>query len=207
MGFLDWFRRPPAIRDAASLADFLDRQAAFLVQKGIYEYSRARAGPYSKMLLVESSFVESANVARWRAYPLGLAMVAEAAEGVLRGPEGRPEPPLAAAIGRITLGVFDRYPVPEPLGTDKWAAAREELGQRLGFLALHPRKLAKDIPEPYAAQYFSLMPIHERLRGEDAPTLRNYLRITVCNIHEEFVRGLDRPALLASLEAPAEVET
>lgn len=206
MGMFDWFRRPPAIGDAAALADFIDRNAAFLIQKGIYEYSRARAGPYSRMLLVESTFVESANAARWRAFPLGLAMVAEAAEGVLREPEGRPDTVLAAAVAGVALGVFDRYPVPPALDDDAWAAARDELDQRLGHIALHPRKLAKDIPEPYAERYFSLMPIHERLRGEDAPTLRSYLRITLCNIHAEFVRGLDRPALIAALRAGENVD-
>jgi len=42
MGLLDFFRRPPPIRDVEALADFIDRNAAFVVQKGIYEYSRAR---------------------------------------------------------------------------------------------------------------------------------------------------------------------
>jgi hypothetical protein len=35
LGFFDIFRRPPAIQTLADIADFIDRQAAFLVQKGI----------------------------------------------------------------------------------------------------------------------------------------------------------------------------
>ena len=42
LGFFDFFRRPPPIRDAAALADFIDQNSAFVAQKGIYEYSRAR---------------------------------------------------------------------------------------------------------------------------------------------------------------------
>jgi hypothetical protein len=38
------FRRRPPIHDLDELALFIDENAAFLVQKGIYEYSRARAG-------------------------------------------------------------------------------------------------------------------------------------------------------------------
>jgi hypothetical protein len=56
-----------------------------------------------------------------------------------------------------------------------------------------------DIPDPLAQAYFDMMPIHEKLRGRDYPTIRNYLRVTLCNIHDEFVRRLDRPALTASL--------
>lgn len=80
MDLLAWFRRRPRISDRATLADFVDQNAAFLVQKGIYEYSRARAGHYSKVLFAEVGFREAVDEARWRAYPLGLAMVAELVE-------------------------------------------------------------------------------------------------------------------------------
>ena len=84
MGLFELFRRRPPIRDAQALAEFIDRQAAFLMQKGLYEYSRARAGPYAKVLFRESGFQTAVEESRWRAYPLGLAMVAEVVEGVLR---------------------------------------------------------------------------------------------------------------------------
>ena len=47
------FRPRPPIRDREALADFIDAQSAFIVQKGIYEYSRARAGHYAKVLFAE----------------------------------------------------------------------------------------------------------------------------------------------------------
>ena len=84
MGLLDIFRRKPPIRDAAAVATFIDENAAFLMQKGIYEYSRARAGHYAKVLFREAGFQAAVEMSRWRAYPLGLAMVAELVEGVLR---------------------------------------------------------------------------------------------------------------------------
>ena len=38
MGLFDiFFRRKPPIRDAAAVAAFVDENAAFLMQKGIYE--------------------------------------------------------------------------------------------------------------------------------------------------------------------------
>ena len=84
MGVFDiFFRKPPPIRDAAALADFIDGNAAFVTQKGLYEYSRVRAGHYAKVLSPEKGFQEAADQARWRAYPIGLAMVAEVADNVL----------------------------------------------------------------------------------------------------------------------------
>lgn len=78
------FGQRPAVGDTTALADFIDRHAAFIVQKGIFEYSRARAGHYAKVLFREEAFAEAVERARWSAYPLGLAMVGEMAEGVLR---------------------------------------------------------------------------------------------------------------------------
>src|SRR4029453_15042093 len=84
MGLLDLFRSKPPIRDAAAVGTFVDENAAFLMQKGLYEYSRARAGHYAKVLFREPEFLAAVEVSRWRAYPLGLAMVGEMAEGILR---------------------------------------------------------------------------------------------------------------------------
>ena len=56
-----------------------------------------------------------------------------------------------------------------------------------------------DIPEQWAQTYFDLMPIHEKLRGRDFPTTRNYLRVTMCNIHDEFSERLDVPAVMSAL--------
>src|SRR6266850_7592933 len=84
MKLLDrFFRRQPPICDKAALADFVDAQSAFLVQKGIYEYSRARAGHYAKVLFAEEGFAQSVEHARWQAFPLGLSMVGEMIDGVL----------------------------------------------------------------------------------------------------------------------------
>ena len=35
------------------------------------------------------------------------------------------------------------------------------------------------------------MPIHEKLRGRDLQTTRNYLRVSLCNIHDELVERMD----------------
>src|SRR5437899_11457087 len=75
--------------------------------------------------------------------------------------------------------------------------------QRLARVTMHPPKRVIDIPEPFAKGYFALMPIHERLRGEDFSTLRSYLRVTLCNIHDEFTKRIDPPSVVQSLRATA----
>src|SRR5256886_7656351 len=199
LGFLGFFRAPTPIRDAQGLADFIDQHAAFLMQKGIYEYSRARAGHYAKVLFRESGFQTAVEQSRWRAYPLGLAMVAELVEGVLR-PYGAERHRQLDALSGIVLSVFDRYPVPAALGEQAWSEARAGLARRLQLIGLHAPKRAFDICEPWAETYFNLMPIHEKLRGHDFPTIRNYLRVTLCNIHDELTRRLDARVMAAMLQ-------
>ena len=203
MRLLDMFRRPPPIRDALALAEFIDRNAAFVAQKGIFEYSRARAGHYAKVLFREAEFITAADLSRWRAYPLGLAMVSELVEGVLYLNYRENRHVLIASIGDITLAVFDRYPVPATMDDRTWGALRAELAQRVKHFGLHPPKWAKDIPEQFAQRYFDLMPIHENLRRAEFPTMRNYLRVTLCNIHDEFVKRADAPALVEALGSAA----
>jgi hypothetical protein len=202
MGFFDLFRRKTQIGSRAALAEFIDRQAAFLAQKGIYEYSRARAGPYSKMLFNEPAFIEAVDRARWQAYPLALAMVGEVVEGVLRprAPAGAPES--AETVLALALEVFDRYPTPEALTASAWADARATLERALKRVSLHPVKLVKDVPKQFADSYFRMMPIHKRLRAQDFPTVQNYLMATLCNIHDELVARADLPALTADVLGP-----
>lgn len=190
-----FFRRKPPIADPAALAEFIDRHAAFLVQKGIYEYSRARAGHYSKVLFREKTFQDAIEGSRWRAFPLGLAMVAEAAEGLLRPAAGDDRLALLEGLRSLVLSIFDRYPVSPAVGQPAWIELRADLANRLQRIGLHPPKRAMDIPEQFAQSYFDLMPIHEKLRRAEFPAMRNYLRVTMCNIHDELDKRLDARTL------------
>jgi hypothetical protein len=199
LGFLDFFRRRPTVCNVAALADFIDGHSAFVVQKGIYEYSRARAGHYAKILFREQAFIEAAEQSRWRAYPLGLAMVGELVEGVLRPYAGAEWRQGLETICALVLSVFDRYPAPAALGEGSWRDARAELARRLQLIGLHPVKRVIDISAPFAQAYFDLMPIHEKLRGQDFPTLQNYLKVTLCNVHDELTKRMDAQALSGML--------
>ena len=202
MGFFDMFRRAPAIREPAALADFIDNNAAFLIQKGMYEYSRARAGHYAKVLMQEPEFLEAIEKSRWQGYPLGLAMVGEMVEGVLHAAFGEERRGGLDGLAALVLSVFDRYPVPPPIGSPAWEKARSDLKRRLDQIGLHPPKFVKDIPVPLAEAYFELMPIYEKLRAPDFPAIRNYLRVSLINIHDELIGRLDVPAVARALLVP-----
>ncbi|HET9717038.1 MAG TPA: hypothetical protein VFP60_12720 [Pseudolabrys sp.] len=193
------FGRRPAIATEAGLAEFIDENAAFLVQKGLYEYSRARAGHYAKILFAEECFRAAIENSRWRAFPLGLAMLTEMIDGVLR-PHANDRRTFLDRLSAVTLSVFDRYPAPAALGAETWSEARGELLRQIEFVGMHPAKAAKDIPIRFCESYFALMPIHEKLRASEFHTISNYLRVTMCNIHHEFTTRMDAPALARELQ-------
>lgn len=199
MRLFDIFRRKPPIRDPHALADFIDENSAFLVQKAIYEYSRARAGHYSKVLFAEPEFREAVEQSRWRAYPLGLAMVAEVVDNVLHSHSADSRAQDLDKLSAVILSVFDRYPIPAALGEVTWQQLRAGMERRLKLIGLHPPKRAVDIPEPFAKSYFDLMPIHEKLRDRDFPTTHNYLKVTLCNIHDQLTKRIDLPAVTGAL--------
>jgi hypothetical protein len=204
MGLLSLFRRQPPIRDGESLGRFIDEQAAFLVQKGMYEYSRARAGHYAKVLFAEDTFIAAIEQSRWRAYPLGLMMVGEMVEGVLRPDAVDARRPALDALVAVVLAVFDRYPVPAALGAAAWHDARRDVADALSRVGARAPRAVRDIPEPFAERYFAMMPIHEKLHGGDLPTTRNYLKVTLCNIHAEFTDRLAAPPATLLLGDAAE---
>lgn len=200
MNLRQFFRRRQAIGSETALADFIDGNAAFLVQKGLYEYSRARAGHYAKVLFAEEGFHTAIERSRWRAFPLGIAMVTEMVEGVLRPYVENRRATLDKLIA-ISMSVFDRYPAPAALEPQVWSELREDLGRKLDLIGIHAVKPAKDIPTPFAESYFALMPIHEKLRTSEFPTITNYLRVSMCNIHDDFTGRVDAAALASALHA------
>lgn len=199
MGFFDIFRRgaPIATRDA--LVDFIDAQAAFLAQKGLYEYSRARAGPFGNMLFNDKAFLAELEKSRWIALPVTFGMVAEAVEGVLRPPAGERTEALQRGVTAATLAAFDRYPVPASLDAEAWSDARAALARDLSLIGLHAVKRVMDVPARFLDRYLSAMPIHEKLRAKDDLAIHNFLKSNLCNVHEVFVRRADVAALVKAI--------
>ena len=199
MGFLDLFRRAEPIAGRDAFMDFLDTQAAFLAQKGMFEYSRARAGPYGNVLFSDAVFLEELEKSRWVAFPIMLAMISEALEGILRPAAGDRRDDLLRGVGAAAFAIFDRYPTPAALTAGIWMEARRQLGHDLTLIGLHGVKRVMDIPIRYVDRYVASMPIHEKLRAKDAPTIHNYLRTNLCNMHDVFVQRADVPALVEVL--------
>ncbi len=201
MGFLDFFRRSkPPIRDLAALADFIDEQSAFLVQKGIYDYARARSGHYAKVMLSDKGFQTALDRSRWRAFPLGLAMVGETIEGMLATASADDRRARLDPFNRLVLSVFDRYPKPEMLSDDEWKQGRADLALHLERLRMHPPKRVIDIPEPFAERYFALMPFDKPFLTPDAPTAHGFMKLQLVAMQDELAKRMHTAQILQHLQ-------
>lgn len=199
MGFFDMFRRGEPIASRDELMDFLDRQAAFLTQKGIFEYSRARAGSFGNVLFDDKSFLVELEQSRWQAFPVMIAMVGEAVEGLLRPVAGEARSGMLRALTDAALTTFDRYPLPQGISAQEWAGLRNQVEEDFKLLSFHPVKRAMDIPARFIERYVAAMPIHEKLLAKDIPTIHNYLKSNLCHVHEVFVKRADAAALIEAL--------
>jgi hypothetical protein len=201
MGLFGFFRRKPAVRDVADLTVFIDEQAAYLVQRYIFDYTHARSGPFSQRLLAQPVFMEAVNRSRWQAYPFGLAMIGEMVEGVLRPHAGEDRRAVLDPLRALILGILDRYGIPAQVSAEEWRAGRDELARKLDQIGTHPPKMVQDIPEPYAERYFNLMPFSKDLLTNDVPTTRRYLQLTLINIRDELLKRIDAADMAARLRS------
>ncbi|MGQ7790866.1 hypothetical protein ACUN0C_00480 [Faunimonas sp. B44] len=201
MRIADLFRKTPPFASLPALEDFFDSRTAFMVQKCVFEYARARSGLLSSKLFKEAAFMSALNAARWRNYPLCLECVAVMSEHALRPHAGEDGPALRSGIAAAAANVTNRYPIPPGLPAEFWAQARERIAHRIdmaGLAAPHP---VKDLPNAIAKEFFANLPIHESLRGHDFVLVTNNLRVNLCRAYEDLLAQADLPRLAEAVMA------
>ncbi len=202
--FRRWFEKPPPLETVGDLVDFLDGNAAFVAQRCLFEYARALAGYGWQPLMEEDGFRSAMEQSRWRAYPIGLALVAEVVEGQLRAALPGTAPHLLVAVERAALTSFERHRPPSLVEPETWRAAGERLRRTVAALQSGPPLPVKDIAKPVAEEMLGLVPIHPRLRGRDAFMVQNNLTVSLLKVHGDFAARADRQRLLADLLAVAD---
>lgn len=211
MGVFSRLRRSRKIDDLNGLVGFLERHGAFMAQKSIYEYARARSGLLSAKLLDEAAFRSAAERAKWRNYVLCIEHLSVMVQGVLRRTDARgagagagaePGSGPATGLADVVAALFRRHPVPPGEAADFWDAALVAVRRRLAEAALAPVGPVKDIPDATAAAFIANMPIHPDLRIHDGRVITSNLKGHLLRAHDDFVATADHERL-AELLGPA----
>jgi hypothetical protein len=189
--------RSPPVTTASELAEFLGAQTAYIAQRSVIEYCRARTGLNWEKLFAEPSFLDHLEVCRWEAYAVVLAEVAELALIRLRR-DGAADPKaylpgLVAAAHAALL----RHPVPGHRAT--WADAAEAIERHLARAVLAAPRPVHLLGLHSADAIFDLLPIHADLRPQDREMFQNSVRFAICGAFDATARCFEVPALEAAL--------
>jgi hypothetical protein len=197
--------RSPPVRTASELAEFLGAQTAYISQRSVIEYCRARTGLNWEKLFAEPSFLDALEVCRWEAYAVVLVEVAELTLIRLRR-YGAADPTIyLPALVQAAHAALLRHPVPAHRAS--WTDAADAIERHLAqALMAAPRPV--HLLGVYSADViFELLPIHADLRRQDREMFQNSVRFAICGAFDEMARRFDVPALEASLAARCDERT
>jgi hypothetical protein len=194
-------RRSPPVRTAGELAECLAAHSAYVAQRTVIEYCRARTGLNWDKLFAEASFLDRLEVCRWEAYAVVLAEVAELALIRLRRDGADSAESYLPALVQAAHAALLRHPVPRH--RTSWTDAADDIERHLARVLLAAPRPVHLLGFHSADVIFELLPIHPDLRREDREMFRNSLRFAICGVFEAMSRQFDVPALEASLMAAA----
>ena len=202
-GLLSVFKRAAPIVSVGDVEDFIDRHAAFGVQKCIIEYCRARAGIQWSKLFKEKEFLEALDAARWKAFGIGVGNVTEMVDATLRPHAGAKRNQLVDALTSCGRHVLQRYPLPGGFAEDFWAGEIAAFETRMAKVKMRAPHAVRFIPVESSHAFFAFVPIHADLRGLDFEMIQNNLRVNLCRSYETFIKRADEAAVVADLLRPA----
>jgi hypothetical protein len=192
-------RRWAPVTTGEELADFLAAQTAYVAQRSVIEYCKARTGLNWEKLSLEQSFLERLEVCRWEAYAIVLAEVAELALIRLRRDgAATPEAYLPGLVAAARAALL-RHPVPSH--RTSWTDAADALERHLARAVLAAPRPVHLLGVQSADAIFDLLPIHASLRPEDREMFQNSVRFAICGAFDAMSRCFEVPALEASLLA------
>ena len=181
------------------LADFVAAQTAYVAQRSVIEYCRARTGFNWEKLSLEQSFLDRLEVCRWEAYAIVLAEVAELALIRLRRDGvADPEAYLPGLVAAAHAALL-RHPVPGH--RTSWTDAAEAIERHLARAVLAAPRPVHLVGIRSADAIFDLLPIHADLRPQDREMFRNSVRFAICGAFDAMSRCFQVPALEAALLA------
>jgi hypothetical protein len=202
MALFDIFRRG-GIRTLAELSAFIDEQAVLLADKVVEDYASLRAGADAQVVMAEAGLRAALDKARAEASSLALAMVGEMVEGALRPVAEANEQAVRDGLLALVLECVDRRPALNGAADDARRAARSDVERSLADSANRSAKPVAAIADAYASLFLALMPIHEKLGGDDFGALSSTLRTTLAAAHGKLAERAELANLAAQLAANA----
>lgn len=197
---VDWLR-PPPVRDLAGLERLVGQFAAHITHKASVGYCRVKAGAHVRELFKEKPFREALDACRRDAYAWVLEDVVAVAQTYLRPAEGAAAEAVDAALCAMYRRLLESDPL-RPADAADEDARGDSLRQRLARNRLADPQPAAEAGRVSGPKVFAGLPIHPRLRREDAEPHANLIRFGMASFGEELERRLDAAGVVADILRP-----
>jgi len=188
------------VADYASLLDCLDSRSAFVSQKCVYEYCRARAGLNWEPLMKDPTFIAAYDSSRWDAYAAALADFVILLEGRLRPPDPRLHARLVDRLLVAAAEVLARHRV-EAHRPQGWGEEIAALRDRLNQAQLGPPRPAEEIAKTGGKRIYQTLPLHADMTKHDRVLVTNAVRFNFSRMAADLDQVLDREAAARALLA------
>ena len=187
-------RERAPIETIAALNGFVSTRAAFVAQKKLYGYLKARMGTRYPTMFEDDVFVESINVAKLHVFAACLSDLSAhcVARVVAAGNLDRGEA-VAMAHHCFAAGIADNAAhLPEASVADGWRAAFE---QRVAGLHWENLAAGGDSFSESPKALFQWAPIAEKLKRYDQEIVENSIRFAFGEVTREFRERAVLPAI------------
>lgn len=188
-------RRPPQrVAGYGAFLDFLESRGAFLSQKCVYEYCRARTGLNWDKLMLEPAFLAACEISRWEAFAAALGDIAVYCEGRLRPAEPLLRTRLADRMTAAVATVLARHPLPAHL-PGGWHDELAALRERLAEAQLAPPQGAAAVARTGGARIHAALPLHKDMTKHDRELVTNAVRFNFSRIADDMEAQIDFAAV------------
>ncbi|MBL8702007.1 MAG: hypothetical protein JNK67_26730 [Alphaproteobacteria bacterium] len=194
---LDYFR-PPPIRSAAALREFISGEASYLAQRSTYEFSRNALAWYGQAAFGDPEFNDAFRICRWETFAIVLSNFVLLARARLAArvavPAGLDDALVAQA--RIMLAAY-----PTPVHRRDWEDVVAELADRLAAARQEEPPSPAGLGAAAAARVYPTMPVQSGNKAEDRKVIANALSFGTIAFNDRLAVRLDDAAVVADLVA------
>jgi hypothetical protein len=190
--------RPARVESAAGLEAFVAAESAYIGQKTVDDYCRAKTGAFSHALFKEERFLKELTISRWESFAAISADVLVITEGVLRPHAGERAAALATRLAESYPRILTGQGVPEHR-SNGWDDVIAEFAPRVARAQLAAPLSPPDVAKASAHRMFKTLPIHQRYSGNDEAVLTGSVSFQLVALLAKIREVFDNQAIVDDL--------
>ncbi|MEX2641878.1 MAG: hypothetical protein WD270_00385 [Acetobacterales bacterium] len=192
--------RPVPVVDGGAFEAFLKANAAFVAQKSVSEYCRAKTSVFSNLMFREPAFLEAMSDSFRIGFAATLADLTLVAEGYLR-PHAADGDALRSGLAAMYVRLLRSESPPRGRAV-MWDEAEADFGPRIARAGMAPPRPARGIAEYAAARMFEALPLHPDIVRYDREVFSATVAFLTVSFRDTLEKRVDAPAVARAISGP-----